>query len=191
MGSNRHWQTLMPRSPKRNRKSLRKLASHKRASLVLRRTKFWKSRSYGLWSLLDLPRTKILRFVVFPGPATGKMLELQFVKLVVLLWLYGRNLGTPECKACGSCWTCHEQNFGSPDRGFVVFAGPAAGEFWISTLSGLWFWLDLHGQDFGTPDWKVCGLCWACYGWNFGTPVCQAYGLCLDYGRNYLRTPDC
>ena len=31
-----------------------------------------------------------------------------------------------------------------------------------------------HGQNLGSPDCNVRGLCWACHGWNFWTPVNDA-----------------
>ena len=47
-----------------------------------------------------------------------------------LLSYYGRNFGTPDCNACGLCWACRGQNFGSPDqdRKVLVFNGPATDE---------------------------------------------------------------
>ena len=108
----------------------------------------------------------------------------QKFKVCGFFWAcYGQNVGTPVCQACGLCWATTDKIWELQNVrlvvlaglatntileaqivGFVVFAGPAPGEFWISTLLGLWFWLGLHGQDFGTPDCKVCGLCWACHG---------------------------
>ena len=42
--------------------------------------------------------------MVFAGPATDEILELQIVRLVVFA---GQNFGSPDCKVCGLCWACN------------------------------------------------------------------------------------
>ena len=117
---------------------------------------------------------QISRFVVLTGPAADEILELHFVRLMVL--------GLPVRKFS----YCRLPKF-------VVLTGPAADEIFGAPFC------KAHGlcwacqwQNFRTADCQVRGLDWACRGWNFGAPFCKAHGLwwaCQWQKFSYCRLP--